>query len=98
MTSPSRPSSLWIKDGALAGDGAGVSAAIPARGTSLSAPACGTDFVIEGLSAGAAGLKDFAGAAVEGESLDSWRSAAPDLLPPDAGDRCVEDSSAANIR
>jgi len=98
MTSPSRPSSLWIKDGALAGDGAGVSAAIPARGTSLSAPACGTDFVIEGLTADAVGLKDFAGAAVEGESLDSWRSAAPDFVPPDAGDGGVEDCSAANIR
>jgi hypothetical protein len=98
MTSPSRPSSLWIKDGALAGDGAAVSAAIPARGIGLSAPACGTEFVIEGLTAGAAGLKDFAGAAVEGESLDSWRSAAPDFVPPDAGDGGVEDCSAANIR
>lgn len=98
MTSPSRPSSLWIKDGALAGDGAGVSAATPAGDTGLSAPACGTDFVIEGLTAGAAEPDDFAGAAVEGESLDSWRSAAPDFAPPDAGDGGVEDSSAANIR
>ncbi|HEX9661463.1 MAG TPA: hypothetical protein VGB27_04180 [Candidatus Binatia bacterium] len=75
-----------------------MSAAIPARGIGLSAPACGTDFVIEGLTAGAAGLKDFARAAVEGESLDSWRSAAPDFVPPDAGDGGVEDCSAANIR
>jgi hypothetical protein len=98
MTSPSRPSSLWIKDGALAGDGAGVSAAIPAEGSGLPAPACGTDFVIDGLTAGAAGLKDFAGPAVEGKGLDSWRSAAPDFVPPDAGAGGVEDCSAANNR
>ena len=98
MTSPSRPSSLWIKDGALADDGAGMSAAIPAEGSGLPAPACATDFVIEGLSAGAAGLKVFAGPAVEGEGLDSWRSAAPDFVPPDAGAGGVEDCSAASIR
>ena len=86
MTSPSRPSSLWITDGALAGDGADVSAAVPAGGSGLSAPACATDFVIEGLSVGAGELTGFAGVAVEGESLDSWRSAVPDFVPPDAGD------------
>jgi hypothetical protein len=82
----------------LAGDGAGVSAALPARGAGLSALACGNDFVSEGLAAGAAGLKDLAGAAVAGESLESRRSAATDFVPPDAGDGGVEGGSAAKIR
>jgi len=65
MTSPSRPSSLWIKDGALAGDGAGVPAAIPAEGSGFPAPACGTDFVVEGLSAGAGGVEDCSAANIK---------------------------------
>jgi hypothetical protein len=84
MASPSRPSSLSIKDGAFAGSGSDLSAGSPTPNSGLSAAASGDVFVSKEPTAGDDKVDDFAGAAVEKDAFcSSWRSPAPDFVEID---------------
>ena len=99
MASPSRPSSLSIKDGAFAGSGSALSAGGPTGDAGLSAAASAGAVALEEPPAGEDKLDDFAAAAVGGgDGFCSWRSPAPDIVASEVSDRGAPDTAAASIR